>query len=132
MARLCTEILPTGSQCQQFALRSRPWCQVHADETQRARTAHSCQLVAKIPAMDLFETAITLLETTFQVQHKYLPPLHAYAIFHAAATRLDQLAEETWVARERARVVADRLPQAQAACPVNPNQNKRLQNSPME
>ena len=132
MARFCTEILPTGSQCQQFALRSRPWCQVHADETQRARAAHARQLVAKIPAMDSFELAVTLLDTTFEVQHKYLPPLHAYAIFEAAITRLDRLAEEAWVVRERARVVADRLPQAQSAGPVNPNQNKRLQHSPME
>jgi len=44
--------------------------------------------------MDLFELAVTLLDTTFEVQHKCLPPLHAYANFGAALARLDQLAEQ--------------------------------------
>ena len=106
MVRTCTQILPTGSQCQQFALRSRPWCREHAGTHQRERTEHANQLVTKVPSMDLFEIAVTLLDTTFQVQHKYLPPLHAYAIFRAAAIRVDQLAEQQWMAREQARIAA--------------------------
>ena len=27
--RLCTEILPTGVQCTQIALRGQPWCRAH-------------------------------------------------------------------------------------------------------
>ena len=104
MARLCTEILPTGSQCQQFALRGRPWCRAHAESHQRERIAHTRQIMANIPPMDFFALAVTLLDTTFAVQHKYLPPLHAEAIFDAAVKRLDQLAEEAWITRERARI----------------------------
>ena len=89
MARLCTEILPTGSQCQQFALRGRPWCHAHAEPHQRERTAHARQLVAKIPAMDFFAVAPPRYD--LRGAHKYLPPLHAYAIFEAAVTRLDHL-----------------------------------------
>jgi hypothetical protein len=59
--------------------------------------------------MDLFEVAVTLLDTTFEVQHKYLPPLHAYAIYGAAISRIDQLAEEAWVAREQARITAEQM-----------------------
>jgi hypothetical protein len=103
--RPCAQILPTGSQCRQFALRNRPWCQTHADETQRVRAAHANNLVAKIPGMDMFELAVTLLDTTFEVQHKYLPPLHAYAIFQAAISRIE-LAEEAWVVREQARLMS--------------------------
>ena len=132
MVRLCTEILPTGSQCQQFALRGRPWCHAHAKSHQRERTAHARQLVAKIPAMDSFELSVTLLDTTFEVQHKYLPPLHAYAIFEAAVKRLDQLAEEAWITRERARISAGQMAHRQADSHVNPNPHKQLQHSPME
>jgi len=107
MVRLCAQILPTGLQCRQFALRSRPWCQVHADSRQRERAAHASRLVAKFPAMDLFEAALTLLDTTYELQHKYLPPLHAYAIFDAAVKRIDQLAEEAYIAREQARIAAE-------------------------
>jgi hypothetical protein len=130
--RLCAQILPTGSQCQQFALRNRPWCQTHADETQRARAAHASHLVAKLPAMDMFEVAVTLLDTTFEVKHKYLPPLHAYAIFEAALSRIDRLAEEAWVAREQARIAAEQMARRQPTAPINSNQSNRLQPSPIK
>jgi len=130
--RLCAQILPTGSQCKQFALRSRPWCQVHDNSRQRERAAHASELVAKFPSMDLFGAAVTLLDTTFEVQHKRLSPLHAYAIFEAAATRLDQLAEEAYIAREQARIAAEQATRRQPAAPVNPNQSNRLQPSPIK
>jgi|HubBroStandDraft_6_1064221.scaffolds.fasta_scaffold2688580_2 hypothetical protein len=76
------------------------------EQGSRIRAAHANNLVAKIPGMDMFELAVTLLDTTFEVQHKYLPPLHAYAIFQAAISRIDRLAEEAWVAREKARMMS--------------------------
>jgi len=127
--RVCAQTLPTGSQCRQFALRNRPWCQTHARETQRLRAAHANNTVARIPGMDIFELAVTLLDTTFEVQHKYLPPLHAYAIFEAALGRLDKLAEESWVARKRGRIAAEQM---QTVAPINSNQNKQLQPSPVK
>jgi hypothetical protein len=130
--RLCAQILPAGSQCRQFALRNRPWCQTHADETQRVRAAHANNLVAKIPGMDMFELAVTLLDTTFEVQHKYLPPLHAYAIFQAAISRIDRLAEEAWVTREQARMASAQTSGHQSMTAVNLNQNNRLQPSPIK
>jgi len=130
--RLCAQILPTGSQCKQFALRSRPWCQVHADSRQRERAAHAGEVVAKFPSMDLFGAAVTLLETTFEVQHKHLSPLHAYAIYEAAATRLDQLAEEAYIAREQARIAAEQAARRQPAASVKPNQSNRLHPSPIK
>ncbi len=130
--RLCAQILPTGSQCQQFALRSRPWCQVHANSRQRERADHANQVVAKFPSMDLFGAAVTLLETTFEVQHKALSPLHAYAIYEAAAKRIDQLAEEAYIAREQARIAAEQVTRRPPAVLANPNQSKRLQPSPVK
>jgi hypothetical protein len=119
-------------QCRQFALRNRPWCQAHAAETQRARATHASQLVAKLPEMDLFEVAVTLLDITFEVQHKYLPPLHAYAIFEAAVRRIDQLTGEAWVAREQARIAAELMAHGQPVPSINSNQSNRLQPSPIK
>jgi len=124
--RLCAQILPTGSQCRQFALSSRPWCHVHNAAHQRARADHANQLVAKFPSMDLFEAAVTLLDITFEVQQKYMSPLHAYAIYEAAAKRLDQLAAEAFIARERARIAAE---QANRSSAINPNQENSLRTS---
>ena len=130
--RLCAQILPTGSRCGQFALRNRPWCQIHANETQRARAIHANGLVAKIPGMDMFELAVTLLDTTFEVQHKYLPPLHAYAIFEKALSRIDQLAEQAFITREQARIAAEQMAARQSPARVNPNPDNRLQPSPVK
>ena len=116
--RLCAQILPTGSQCRQFALRSRPWCQVHANSRQRERAVHASEVVAMFPSMDLFEAAVILLDITFEVQHKHLSPLHAYAIYEAAVKRIDQLAEEAYIAREQTRVAAE-----QAARPLRRHQS---------
>ena len=82
--------------------------------------------------MDIFELAVTLLDTTFEVQHKYLPPLHAYAIFEAAIGRIDQLAEGTWLTRERTRMTSAQRPHRQPGVPVNPNRNNRLQPNPIK
>jgi hypothetical protein len=90
------------------------------------------QLVAKLPEMDLFEVAVTLLDITFEVQHKYLPPLHAYAIFEAAVRRIDQLAGEAWVAREQARIAAEQMAHRQPVPSTNSNQSNRLQPSPIK
>ena len=80
--------------------------------------------------MDMFELAVTLLDTTFELQHKYLPPLHAYAIFQAAISRIDRLAEEAWMAREQARMAFAQTPHRQPMAPINPNQNNQLNPSP--
>ena len=87
--RLCAETLPNRRQCAQFALRNQPFCRNHADKNRRERTAVSREIVAMIPHMDLFEVAVTLFDTVFELRHKYMPPLHAYTIFEATARRLE-------------------------------------------
>jgi hypothetical protein len=96
--RLCAEILSTGTQCTQFALRNQPWCHNHADPRRRARNNAARQLIAIIPAMDLFDVTLMLWNTVFELQRKVIPPRHAYAIFEAALFRLNQLLEEAHAA----------------------------------
>ena len=91
IARLCTETLPTGSRCHQFALRGRPWCRAHAEPHRRERAADSRQLVDAIPRMDLLYTAGVLLNTVHELRAKVIPPLHAEAILDAAVGRLEEL-----------------------------------------
>jgi len=120
--RLCAEILSTGRQCTQFALRSQPWCRNHADPNKRARNAAARQVIATFAGMDAFDVALTLWDTTFELQHKYIPPLHAYAIFEAAMKRLGQLLDEAALIRQ----------QPPAGPPANSLPNKRLHISPMK
>ncbi len=70
MARLCTEILPTGSQCQQFALRGRPWCRAHAERNQRERVADTRQIMAMARHMDVFAVACLLQNTLYELRTK--------------------------------------------------------------
>jgi len=125
--RLCTEILPTGLQCKGIALKCQPWCREHATPKRRARNASTKQLIATIPNMDSFQMAFTLWNTTFELQTKVLPPLHAYAIFEAAMERLAQLTEEARLAEERARFTL-----AQFEFTDNPSENNRLHVVPVE
>ena len=99
--RLCTEILPTGNRCRQFALRGQSRCHAHSGHRNRLRNSAACRLVAAMPDMDLFEIAVMLYDTVYQVRHKVIPPLHAYAIFEAAVDRLDHLAEEAFPAHQQ-------------------------------
>jgi len=91
MVRLCTEILSTGSQCPQFALRGQPWCRAHADPHQRERNADAREIIARIQYMDIFSIACTLQNTVYELRAKLIPPLHAEAILEAATTRLEQM-----------------------------------------
>jgi len=91
MVRLCTEILPTGSQCRQFALRGRPWCREHAEPRQRERTADSRRLVAGMPQADLLTVVCIALNAVHEFRTRVMPPLHAEAILDAAATRIEEL-----------------------------------------
>ncbi|MBV8436229.1 MAG: hypothetical protein JOY95_01800 [Silvibacterium sp.] len=118
--RLCAQILPTGSQCTQFALRGKPFCRNHADQNRRALTAASCQIVGMVPRMNLFEVALTLYNTVFELRGKYMPPLHAYAIFEAALHRLDQI------------LVMEAPPHLDFAPPTKPNANNGLHTAPMK
>jgi len=89
--RLCTEILPTGVQCTQIALRGQPWCRAHSTPNQRERNADTRRLLAMIANADLFSVAIILGNTIHELRTRIIPPLHAETIFDAAAARLDQL-----------------------------------------
>lgn len=91
MVRLCTEILPTGSQCHQFALRGRPWCRSHAAPHQRERTADTRQIIFMAGHMNVFAVACLLQNTLHELRTKVIPPLHAEAIFDAAVARLEHL-----------------------------------------
>jgi hypothetical protein len=122
-ARLCTEILSSGSRCQQFALKGQPFCYAHADPEQRVRNADARELIASIPYMDLFSVALTLVNTLYALRAKVIPPLHAQAIFGAAATRLEDLHDQ--------QVLASRKP-AVAAPPPNSNYTNRLHAVPMK
>ena len=104
--RLCAEILPHRKQCSQFALRNHYFCRNHADKNRRDQTAASRAIIAQLPRMDLFEIAVTLFDTLFQLRRKHMPPLHAYAIFEAAARKLEFImAEEAPAHFERAKSV---------------------------
>jgi hypothetical protein len=93
-ARLCTEILSAGTQCTQFALRGQPWCRSHAASSQRERNADARQLIAMIRQMNVVTVACVLQNTVYELRTKVIPPLHAQAIFDAAASRLEHLIEE--------------------------------------
>jgi hypothetical protein len=126
MVRLCTEILPTGSQCKGIALKNQPWCRGHATPEKRERNADSRQIVAMIRDSDVFMVAGILQNTIYELRAKLVPPLHAKAIIDAAMDRLDYLKEEPWLAEEHARLTAH------FGQTNNPNQNNRLHVVPMK
>jgi hypothetical protein len=121
--RLCAEILPNRRQCTQFALRNQPFCRNHADRNRRNQTAITRQIVATVPGMDLFEVAVTLFDTLYELRRKHMPPLHAYSIFEAAARRLEF-------------IMADEAPahfaQAESKAARNPQPYNGLQAVPMK
>ena len=92
--RLCAEILSTGKRCRQFALKGQSWCYSHADPRQRLRNADGRDLIATVSGMDLLDLTLTLYNTVYELRRKIIPPLHAYALFDAAADRLNRLIEE--------------------------------------
>jgi len=92
--RFCAEILPPGSQCRQFALKGHPWCHAHYQPYRRELNADTRELVAMIPAMNLFTVTLMLANTVQTLRSKETPPLHAQAIFDASAARLERLWEE--------------------------------------
>jgi hypothetical protein len=122
-ARLCTEILSSGSRCRQFALKGQPFCYAHADPEQRVRNADARELIASIPDMDLFTVALTLVNTLYELRAKLIPPLHAQAIFGAAATRLEDLHDQEVLVNSK---------QAVATPPANSNHTNRLHAVPMK
>ena len=121
--RLCAEILPTGSRCRQFALKGRAWCRAHHQPYRRELTAHSRALMRAIPGMDLFTVAVILTNTLHGLRAKETPPLHAQAIFHASAARLEQLLEEQ---------ALEALRRASPAPSGNPHGRNELHIAPMK
>jgi hypothetical protein len=101
MVKLCSEILPTGSRCAQFALRGRAWCRAHATAIQRESNADARQLIEMIRGMDTFTVSATLCTILDCLRKKLIPPLQAQAIFDAATIRLEQLAEQQLNAHRR-------------------------------
>ena len=89
--RLCADILPSGRQCRQIALKDQPWCHAHLDPQKREHNAFYRQFVAAIPGMTLLSVAVTLSNTVHQLRARTMPPLHASAILDAAAFRLEEL-----------------------------------------
>ena len=92
--RLCAAILPTSNQCQQFALKNRLWCHSHAIAEKRELNEFNRQFLAAVGNMNLLQVAITLSNTIHSVRDRTIPPLHATAIFDAAAFRMEQLIGE--------------------------------------
>jgi hypothetical protein len=129
MIRFCTEILPAGSHCRQFALRGQRWCHAHAAPHRREQNADARQLIAMIPSMNLFSIAISLGNTVHELRTRVITPLHAQAIFDAATTRLEQLTEEARLIEERA--LAE-LSRAAAASANNPYRGNQLHRAPMK
>ena len=82
IARLCAEVLSTGSRCKQFTLKGQHFCYAHADPMQRERNADARQLIV-ISKMDVFAITLTLSNTVHELRTKVIPPLHAQAIFDA-------------------------------------------------
>jgi hypothetical protein len=121
MVRLCAETLPTGSQCQQFALRGRPWCRAHAEPHQRERIADTRQIMSMARHMNVFAVACLLQNTLYELRTKVIPPLHAEAIFDAALARLEHLKVE------EARVML-----AHAERTDNSHQKNQLHPAPMK
>ena len=94
MASLCTQLLPTGKTCACFALKGKPYCPAHRDSGVQQRTAHTRLLVESIPDMDMLSLAALLHQTVQDLRARLVPPLHAEAIFAAAANRLEEQTEE--------------------------------------
>ncbi len=92
--RLCADILPTGVQCRQIALKDQPWCHAHAEPGQRERNADGRQLIGMISRMNLLSVAIALANTITELRDRLIPPRHAQAIFDAASARLVELMGE--------------------------------------
>ncbi len=101
MVKLCSEILPTGSRCAQFALRGRSWCRAHATAIQRESNADARQLIEMIRGMDMFTVGSTLCTILDALRKKLIPPLQAQAIFDAATIRLEQLEQQQIIAQRR-------------------------------
>jgi hypothetical protein len=89
MAKLCTQVLPTGKTCARFALNGRPYCPAHRDPGIQQRMAYTRMLVESVPDMDLCSLALLLFETLQDLRARLAPPLHAEAIFAAAAQHLE-------------------------------------------
>jgi len=121
--RLCAEILPTGSRCRQFALKGRAWCRAHHEPYRRELTAHCRKRVAALADADLFTVALMLANTLHGLRAKETPPLHAHAIFDAAATRLEQLLEEQ---------ALEALHRTSPAQSDNPHRKNELHIAPMK
>jgi hypothetical protein len=94
MAQLCTQVLPTGKTCARFALNGRPYCPAHRDPGIQQRMAYTRMLVESVPDMDLCSLALLLFETLQDLRARLAPPLHAEAIFAAAAQHLEELQEQ--------------------------------------
>jgi len=101
MVKLCSEILPTGSRCAQFALRGRSWCRAHATAMQRESNEDARQLIEMIRGMDTFNVSATLCTILDSLRNKLIPPLQAQAIFDTATIRLEQLAQQQLSAQRR-------------------------------
>ena len=93
MARLCAEILATGSQCTQFARKGQPWCRAHLNPQLRERNVETREFVAWIGQQDLRGIADGLGKVACELRLKFITPLHAEAVIDAALARLDQLTE---------------------------------------
>jgi hypothetical protein len=94
MARYCAEILATGSQCTQFARKGQIWCRAHADPRLRERNADTRAQIAWLASANLFDIAITLGKTAYELRMKLTQPLHAQAVLDAVLARLDQITGE--------------------------------------
>ena len=132
IGRLCAEVLSTGSRCKQFALRGQHFCYAHADPMQRERNADARQLVAMIERAELFSVAVILANTVEELRAKTIPPLHAQAIFDAAAARLEQLQEQEQVQEQIPAQATSARFQPPAADPGKSNLNNGLHVVPMK
>jgi len=99
MVKLCSEILPTGFRCAQFALRGRSQgrspCRAHTTAIQRESNADARQLIEMIRGMDMFTVSGTLCSILDSLRKKLIPSLQAQAIFDAATIRLEQLEQQS-------------------------------------
>ena len=111
--RLCAEIMPSGKQCRQIALKTGPWCHSHSTVRQRQRLAESRNLVAQISEMDLYSVVLAFGNAVQEYRERLLPPLQALAVADAVVTRLEELAILSGL-------------QATATIPNKPNPDRRL------
>lgn len=124
MPRFCAEILATGSQCTQFARKSKHpelslWCRAHADPVLRERNADTRQLVAMVADMNLFSVANLLGKIASELRLRLIQPLHAQVVIDATLARLDQLTGEQ----------AGEYSLAQSPSPHPPDSNKPHENN---